>query len=81
MNAAETSVRSGHGVPGPRSMASSGQIASVEKPTAVATMCRIVVPPPTGSGDRATAIAQRPPSTSARRPAARTRLSPYAVTR
>ena len=82
MNAIEIPRFSGQGVAGLPSMASSGQIASVENPTAVATMCRSVVPPPTGSGESATVIAQAPPSTNAIRPAGRTtHRSPYAVTR
>jgi hypothetical protein len=62
-------------------MARHGQIASVAKPMPVATMCRIVVPPYPGSGESATAIALAPPSTRATRPAGRTRLRPYAVTK
>jgi hypothetical protein len=81
VKAVETEGLSGQGVRGPRSMARHGQIASVAKPIPVATMCRVVVPPYPGSGDRATAIALAPPSTRAMRPAGRTRLRPAAVTK
>lgn len=81
MNAAEIAGRSGQGAAEPPSMARHGHAASVAKPSPVATTCCGVVPPSPGSGKTATAIEQAPPRSNVSRPAGRTRLSPYAVTK
>ena len=81
MNTAEVAGRSGHGTAGPSSTTRQGQAASVTKPIPVAMTCCGVVPPSPGSGKAATAIVQTPPRSRHIRPAGRTRLSPYAVTK
>nr|WP_228562396.1 hypothetical protein [Catenulispora rubra] len=81
MNAAEVPGRNGHGADGRSSTTRQGQAASAAKAVPVATTCWGVVPPSPGSGKAATAIEQTPPRSRHIRPAGRTCLSPYAVTR